>query len=314
MKIIVTGASGFIGGAFIKKLADQGSTVYGLSRHPPEPSENVVSLPGDITQPDLGLEEVPKDIDAIYHLAAIHHLGNRLNKEIWETNVIGTENVIKFCQKYKVPGLYFCSTAYTIGEGRNTYEKSKIMCEEMVQESGIPHITIFKPSVVMGTKDNPYPGHFSQFVSLLIKVHRRAELIRRKIEGTLRLPVLEPVFRVKGNPDGRLNLVLIDEVVKAMVRIKGEGIYWLTNPNPPTLQELFNWIGEVIRVNLRFEQGFKATPLEEVFHREVRAFSPYLQGDNFSSHLKNHPMITRDFIHETVANVIPLPTLTNVDK
>ncbi len=220
MRVLLTGASGFLGSALTPRLIARGDTVYGLSRHPPEVAKNLIPLEGDITKLDLGLDEVPEGIEAIYHLAAIHKLGGDKDGNIWKTNVIGTENVIQFCKDYNVKRLYFCSTAYAIGEGRNVYEKSKVLCEKMVHDSSIPHVTIFKPSVVMGTKEHPYPGHFSQFVSVVIKLHQRAEPIRRKIEGTLRLPVLEPVFRVRGNPNGCLNLVVIGDVVKGMARIR----------------------------------------------------------------------------------------------
>ena len=307
MKILLTGASGFLGSALTPKLIARGNTVYGLSRHPPEAAKNLIPLIGDIVKPNLGLDEVPKNIKAVYHLAAIHRLGEDKDGNIWETNVTGTKNVIDFCLNYNIKRLYFCSTAYAIGEGRNVYEKSKILCEKMVRESSVPHVIIFKPSVVMGTKEHPYPGHFSQFVALVIKLHQRAELIRRKIEGTLSLPVLEPVFRVRGNPNGYLNLVGIDDVVRGMARIRNAGTYWLTNPNPPTLQQLSNWIGEFILLDMRFiQEPFRAQPIELAFRKMAAVFEPYLLGDSFSSHLRGCLPITKELIHEVVKNLLTI--------
>ena len=306
MKIVLTGASGFLGKALTSKLIAKGYTVYGLSRHPPASDRNLIPLVGDITKPNLGLNEVPSNLKAVYHLAAIHRLGGDKNGSIWETNVVGTENVIDFCLRNSIPRLYFCSTAYTVDEGRNVYEKSKILCEKMVKGAGIPHVTIFKPSVVMGTKEYPYPGHFSQFISIVIKIHQRAELIRRKIEGTLRLPVLEPVFRVQGNPEGSLNLVPVDEVIGAMAKIRKEGTYWLTNPYPPSLGTLVGWVGEFIMVRMKILPYFKPTPIELAFQKLVPAFEPYLYGDNFPSDLKDCPKITREFIHQTIINLLTI--------
>jgi len=303
MRVIVTGASGFIGKPLITGLANRGSTLYGLSRHPPEPSKNVVPLHGDVTQPGLGLKEIPENIDALYHLAAIHKLGDDKNGNLWATNVTGTRNVIQFCEDHNIPHLFFCSTAYT--QGRNPYEKSKAKCEWMVSQSlGIPEVTTFKPSIVMGTKDNPYLGHVSQFISLLIKTHKRAELIRRKVEGTLRLPILEPVFRLKGDPEGRLNLIAIDDVVKAMIEIEKPGTFWLTNPHPPTLGQLVSWIGEEIFVRLEILPHVKYTPLEVTFHKLAKPFDPYLLGDNFRSDIKKVIPIDREFIRDVVLNTL----------
>jgi len=301
MKVLLTGASGFLGTALIPKLIARGDVVYGLSRHPPAPAENLTPLVGDVTKPDLGLEESLKGIRAVYHLAAIHRLGGDRDGSIWETNVEGTKNVIRFCEENDIGHLFFCSTTYT--QGRNVYEESKSQCEQMVAQSEVPKITIFKPSIVMGTKENPYPGHFSQFVALLIRAHRKAESLRRKVEDTLRLPVLEPVFRVKGDPDGHLNLVMIDEVVQGMARIRSSGVYWLTNPRPPTLAQLADWIGETTMVRFRFQVGdFHRTPLEAVVAREISAFDPYLWGDSFPSSIRSHPPITWDLIRDTIIN------------
>ncbi|GAI55045.1 unnamed protein product, partial [marine sediment metagenome] len=60
MAILVTGASGFIGSILTKRLLEGGHRVYALSRHPPSAAGNLISLVGDITEPNLGLEWVPK--------------------------------------------------------------------------------------------------------------------------------------------------------------------------------------------------------------------------------------------------------------
>lgn len=302
MGILITGGSGFLGQALTERLLAKGHKIYSLSRHPPEPRGNLIPLFGDITEPDLGLKEVPRDIHAVHHLAAIHKLGEDRDGSIWQTNVQGTENVIDFCLRNKIRHLYLTSSAYT--QGRNTYERSKALCETMVKGSGIPTITIFKPSIIMGSAQQFYPGHFSQFVTLMIKVHQRAELVRRKVEGMLRLPVIEPVFRMRANPEGRLNLVSLDDVVEAMTSIKRGGTFWLTHPSPPTLSQLFDWIGEFVMIRIKLESNFKPTPIEAAFEKMSTAFIPYLWGDDFRSDLKHCPPITKEFIGDTIKRTI----------
>jgi len=305
MAILVTGASGFVGQVLIPKLLAQGHKVYGLSRHPPEPRENLIPLIGDITQENLGLGKVPRRINAVYHLAGLHSLGEDKDGSIWRTNVIGTYNVVEFCLHRHIPHLYFASTAYTWES--NPYGVSKIKNEQLIKDYGQLYglkATIFKPSIIMGTEEHPYPGHFSQFVLALIKLHKRAEAIRRKIEGTLHLPVLEPVFRIRGNPGGKLNLVTVDAVAEAIARTKRQGTYWLTNPDPPTLGQLTEWISEFIMVTVKMVPEFKPSPIEAQFMKMASAFEPYLQGDNFPSHIKHHPPITKEFIHETIKRTL----------
>lgn len=302
MSILITGGSGFLGTALTERLLKKGHRVYSLSRHPPAPTDNLIPIEGDILLPDLGLEEVPEDIWAIHHLAAIHKLGEDRDGSIWESNVQGTKNVIAFCTKHDISHLYFTSTAYT--QGRNSYERSKALCETMLRESGIPFVTIFKPPIIMGTPQHFYPGHFSQFVTLLVQVHQRAEIVRRKFEGTLRLPVIEPVFRMKANSKGKLNLIQIDQVADAMARIDSAGTYWLTHPDPPSIEQLVDWIGEFIMVRIAITPDFKPSPVEIMFQKMSAAFVPYLWGDNFPSDLKEVPPITREFIQQTIKSTI----------
>lgn len=306
MAILVTGASGFVGSAFIPLLIEKGHRVYGLSRHPPIGSRDLIPIVGDITESNLGLKDVPQDIEVIYHLAGIHTL-NHEDKDglIWKTNVDGTRNVLEFCLKHDIPRLYFTSTAYTWPV--NPYGLSKIENEIAIAEFAKEHnieVTILKPSIVMGTAEHPYPGHFSRFISAVIQIHRRAEVIRRKIEGSLRLPVIEPLFRIRGNPEGKLNLIQIDQVARGIANIEEAGTFWLTHPDPPTLQQLADWIGELIMVRMKFEPEFKPTPIEAAFQKMTAAFTPYLQGDNFLSNLKLSPPITKSFIQETVKRTV----------
>jgi len=300
--LLITGASGFLGTALVSKLLEKGHRVYGLSRHPPEARERLISLKGDILEPNLGLSKVPKNIRAVHHLAAIHRLGDDKDGSIWNTNVEGTQNVIAFCSKHNIPHLYFTSTAYT--SGRNVYERSKALCESIIKMSDIPKVTIFKPSIVMGTKQHFYPGHFSQFVGLVIKIHKRADIVRRKIEGTLRLPIIEPVLRIKANPGGKLNLVSIDAVANAMSEIEKHGTYWLTHPDPPPLEQLVEWVSEFIMVRIKIEPDFKPSPIETMFEKMATAFVPYLWGDDFKSDLKDCPPVTKEFIQETIINTL----------
>lgn len=301
MSILVTGASGFVGTALIEKLLEKGHKVYGLSRHPPMGSKNLIPVEGDITEANLGMGKVPKDIHTVHHVAGIHSLGEDKDGSIWQTNVEGTRNVLAFCIKNNIPRLYFTSTAYTWTV--NTYGRSKIQNEIDVKDYAEKYglkVSVLKPSVIMPAPGYNYPGHFLQFAKLVLKLHHGAEVTRRMLEEKMRLPLLRPVFRIPGNPDGWLNLIMVSDVAQAMADIDNEGTFWLTNGNPPKLKDLVDWVSEVILVDMRIEpESFKATPIEATFQKIGAAFLPYLQGDSFESSIKATP-ITKEYIQETV--------------
>ncbi len=308
MRILVTGAAGFLGSRLCDRLASQGEQVFALTRREPvvfvrmhrepvmanEKAGSIVPVRGDILEPELGMAE-SLEVSAVYHLAADHRLGADPHGEIWNTNTFGTTHVIKWCEDHGLPHLYLCSTAYSEGN-RNPYERSKKLSEDLARcYKG--KLTIFKPSIIMGSGIQ----HFSQFVLAFIRFHRRAEIIRRHLEGTLRLPVIEPVFRLKANPEGRLNLIHVDDVARAMAEIKGEGTYWLTHPHPATLEEITRWVGEFCLVDLKAMPDFKMMPIEMAFHRLASAFVPYLEGEDFRECLWNYNQeaqpVNRESIH-----------------
>ena len=304
MATLITGYSGFVGRSLAPKLLAKGKRVYGLSRRVPEtPVSGVVPLIGDVTKPSLGLKAVPADIYSLYHLAAIRNLGPDRKGELWAANVEGTLNVIRFCIANGIDHLFYTSTAYT--NGRNAYERSKALCELMVRESDIAQVTIFKPSIIMGSADNYYDGHVSQFAKILIRVLRREELIRLSIEGALRLPPIRPLFRLVGKPNEVINLVGINEVVKAMAEIDRPGTYYLTNPNPPYIHQVVEWVGDFTMVHMTIsEEHYTPSLVELAFYKMAAAFQPYLYGDNFPSHIKSHPQITKVDIHDTLLKAL----------
>lgn len=289
--VLITGASGFIGRAVSERLIEKGDRVYALSRHPPAAADNLIPLTGDIIEPNLGIQEDLDNIDIVYHLAGIHTLQPEdPDQSIYNTNVIGTQNVLDFCLKNDVSRLYFTSTAYSWEA--NPYGRSKIENEKAIAEFSDKYgmeATIFKPSIVMGTPQNVYPGHFSQFITLLIKM-------KSKLNST---------FRIRGNPEGKLNLVPVDDVAEGITEIKGAGTFWLTNPNPPSISTIAKWLSEILTVNIEITPEFQATPIESKFEKLAVSFKPYLDGDNFPSDLKScHPEIDEQFIRWTVMSTL----------
>lgn len=308
MSVLVTGSSGQLASALLPLLVRRGETVYALARKPPPPGPGLVPVEGDVRVRGLGLKEtLLEDVKAVYHLAAIVNLGEHREHEVWETNVGGTDMVAQFCLEHGAR-LYYVSTAYT--EGRNTYELSKKTADEHVEVAAKVHdlkAIIFKPSILVAPSSGPGPalGPFYQYVALMCRVHRRAELARRKVEGTLGLPALEPVFRIRGRGHAQLNLVPVDWVAEKIAETRETGTYWLTNLRSPTLNELADWLRDVIMLRIQFLMRFRHSPLEAVFERMAKPFAPYLEESiRLPTSFTDCPAVDKGFVQRTVQKML----------
>jgi len=170
MKILITGATGFIGSHLTKSLSKQGYHCRCLVRNKEKAREvfknykNVNLVVGDITDPQT-LKGIDKDIDIVLHLAAL--LGDYHNKdeEIWNVNTIGTINLLN---NTKLKKIIYCSTPGVQGLGiknateelpykpRGVYEESKMAAEESIIEicnKKLIKWIIFRPDFVYGPFD-----------------------------------------------------------------------------------------------------------------------------------------------------------------
>jgi dihydroflavonol-4-reductase len=116
MKVLVTGATGFIGSHLCKALVSQGNTVYAFQRKN-SPLSAIEGLPiehviGDITQPQT-LHKAFTGIDVIYHTAA--HVGRRDPTQVYQITVQGTRNVLQAAELAGVKRFIHTSSVAALG-------------------------------------------------------------------------------------------------------------------------------------------------------------------------------------------------------
>jgi len=155
--VLLTGASGVVGRALLRRLRDL--DVVCLVHRSPVSGPNVTTVSGDIAEPMFGLAEaayldLAAKVDAVIHCAAVTDF-NRTDGSLEATNIAGTEHVAAFTAAAKAT-LYHVSTAFvhtTVDGDRGRtaigYASSKSAAEEVVRSSGVPHV-ILRPSVVIG--------------------------------------------------------------------------------------------------------------------------------------------------------------------
>jgi len=137
MTTLVTGAAGFLGSHVTRQLVARGEEVRVLMR--PSSSNRAISdLPleyvtGDLRDP-VSLERAMKGVRRVFHVAADYRLWARKSKEIYDSNVGGTKNLLAAAKRAGVEQLVYTSTVATIAVDRPELpnESTDAKLEEMV--------------------------------------------------------------------------------------------------------------------------------------------------------------------------------------
>jgi nucleoside-diphosphate-sugar epimerase len=170
---LVTGASGYIGGAMVAHLSAQGLPVRGMIRTPAKAaavkalgaSDVVV---GDLTDAD-SIRRAVEGCRSIYHFAAIFRQVNVADSEYHDVNAEGTRRLLEAAIQSGVERVIYCSTGGVLGHiahppgteetpysPGDAYQSSKVEGERIALEyfrSGRVGGCVIRPAMVYGPAD-----------------------------------------------------------------------------------------------------------------------------------------------------------------
>jgi len=175
MRALVTGATGFVGGAVARALVRGGTDVRVLARSKSD-AQNLTGLSVERVEGDLldpaSLGAALSGCQQLYHVAAYYALWAKNPAIFYDVNVTGTRNVLAAARRAGIERIVYCSTIGAIGlpagGGLGTedtpvsldqmaghYKRSKYLAEQEAlkfAKEGLP-IVIVNPSAPVGAGD-----------------------------------------------------------------------------------------------------------------------------------------------------------------
>lgn len=184
MKILITGATGFVGSRLMWFLEEKGHKVLGMdisdhclrAKHPK-------TRQGDIRNIDDFTPFLNQDIDLLIHCAASKHDFGISSDEYYSNNEMGTEVVMEFATQEKIKKIIYFSTVSAYGHKAvpcgedgplfpdNEYGASKLAGEKVIEkfyaQDKSMEIFFLRPSIIYG------PHNFANMYNLIAMQNRK---------------------------------------------------------------------------------------------------------------------------------------------
>lgn len=175
MRALVTGATGFVGAAVARALLREGWEVRALARKGSDRRNlqriNVEVIEGNLNDA-ASLAPAVAGCEALFHVAADYRLGAFDPRELYQTNVDGTRNILSAARSAGVRRVVYTSSVATVGIPKDGtpgsedtpatladmvghYKRSKFLAEEAAREAvrAGSEVVIVNPSTPVGPGD-----------------------------------------------------------------------------------------------------------------------------------------------------------------
>jgi len=171
-KVLVTGGGGFLGRAIVTRLVARGDQVRSLARnYYPELAElGIQQVQGDICDAEK-VSEACDGRDVVFHVAAKPPPWGKYD-DYYQTNVVGTQNIINSCRSQSISRLVYTSTPSVVFNGKDIegadesmpypqkfctfYSETKAIAEQSVIKASNHHLKtiVLRPHEIWGPGDN----------------------------------------------------------------------------------------------------------------------------------------------------------------
>ena len=217
--IVITGASGLVGGNLVRALLAQGRPARALVHHDRRALQglDVETVTANLTD-RVSLEKALRGAEVVYHLASTISISTGNWDELERVNVLGTRNVIEACRHNNVRRLVYFGSIHAYqqspfdspldedqpllsGQHIPPYERSKALAEMEVRQAldhGLDAVILI-PSAIAGPFDFR-PSYFGGALQLLARGRIPALVrggydwvdVRDVVEGAMQAERLAP--------------------------------------------------------------------------------------------------------------------------
>lgn len=292
-RVLVTGGGGFLGKAIVQKLIERGDRVTSFSRSSYTDLEgmHVAQICGDLNDRKT-VSDACRHKDLVFHVAAKAGVWGPF-QEYYQTNVIGTQNIIAACQEHNVSYLVHTSSPSVIYNGtgsmqgvnasapypstfQTAYQQTKARAEQMVVAAagGSLKTIILRPHLIWGPGDN----------HLIPRILARAKKIMIVGDGKN----LADTIYIENAADAHLQA---GDALQIKHDLSGN-IYFISQGEPVYLWEMINNI---------LKAGNKPPVTKSISRQTAFVIGALLEFIYKVLRLKTEPKMTRFLAHELSA-------------
>jgi 2-alkyl-3-oxoalkanoate reductase len=326
VKVLVTGAGGFLGTHIAKKLLDEGHIVHNLSRGSYSHLDKlgVISFKGDL-QDKESIRPSLEGVDAVIHTASKVAMWGKW-EDFYNINVVGTQNLVELCREQKISKIVYTSSPSVVfgdeslegvdetvsypEESYSMYAKSKAIAEKWIldQADSTLKILSLRPHLIYGPGDqNLFPR--------LIEAAKKGKL-KRVGDGTNKVDViyvenaamahLNALEKLETNPEVNGKAYFLGQESPVVLWDFIDKILDMANAPRPTKQISFNKafkIGSVIEKSLKLVGVYNVHPPMTRFVALQLSKSHWFDHTNASRDLGFTPQISiEDGLRKTLGN------------
>ena len=186
-KLLITGITGFVGAAVLRKIITDGHEITALVRPKTQPSR-YQEFAGKITIKEMSLSDTANlrdylqssDFEIILHIGALRGGRKASREEYYRSNVSSTEQMVDYCLQHEAR-LIFCSSVGVYGaipqelpanyqshkNPDNYYHYTKIEAEKIIGKAILHGLqaAIIRPSITYGQGDHGFPYQLIKMVA-----------------------------------------------------------------------------------------------------------------------------------------------------